>query len=174
MSRPMRPLRDIAQRVRRSVGVCMSISLRRACGAIVLLFLSASAVAQTNSRLDDIVLRNGYVSLDYAGTDAGVNGTGLRLQPLGRWSDARGNTRFTIWRVRNASTTAKSVRIEASGFSLAFSAKPKSESYVRSPVVPDLAHRLFSGSTLVDTQLPGTAVWSDSLSVARTSGSNHA
>lgn len=130
--------------------------------------------AQVNPALDTLVLRNGVVALEYGGTDSGQGGTNLRLTSMGRLAGAAGGT-YTVWRLRNAGTTARSVTLDGVGtsFALRLNLRERSDYFVRSPIVAGPAtHRLFEGTILIDTKAAGSNNWVDSTPVAPVGGSN--
>ncbi|MCE3001129.1 MAG: Ig domain-containing protein, partial [Xanthomonadaceae bacterium] len=139
-----------------------------------LLLAATSAHSQPPPSLDTLVLRNGVVALDYGGTDSGQCGTNLRLTSMGRMEGAPGVT-YTIWRVRNSGTTARSITLEGVGsaFALRLEIRGRSEYLLRSPVATGAAtHRLFEGATLIDTKAAGSNPWVDATPIPPLSGSN--
>lgn len=139
------------------------------------MLLSAGHPLAADLPRDAQVIRQGTVLAAYTGSDQGQGGSGLRLTSMGRWRDDRGVPRYTIWRLRNASDTSRTVRLDAPGsdFAVNLALPARSELFLRSPVIADAAtHRLFEGSTQVDVKAAGDATWVDTTPVVPASGTN--
>ncbi len=130
----------------------------RAAVALALLFCAGVARADL-VRLDQLVLQNGAWTLPYTGGTVGGS-SGLLLTSLGRSGS------YTIWRVINSSGSDRSVislRGYGTTFAYNFTAKKKTETYIRSSVSAGAAtHNLFLNTTQVDVKAAGNQTWSDS------------
>ena len=129
------------------------------------------------ARLDQTTIANGVVSLDFTGTDAGQGNSNLRLTAMGRWLDSRVADRYTIWRLRNSGTTPREVRLEGylTGFGVALTLRPRSDTYVRSPIVEGTAtHRLYEGATRIASVNAASGSWNSATPVPVGAGPNRA
>jgi hypothetical protein len=96
----------------------------------------------------------------YTGSDAGKKGTGLRLTSMGRIYDARGNSEYTVWRVRNGSTEDRTVALDAYKTSWVwhFTAPARTETFIASTIVGGPAtHRLFHNGKQIDVKASSNA-----------------
>jgi hypothetical protein len=87
------------------------------------------------------------------------------LTSLGRIKNSVGVSLFTVWRVRNSTTTDRTVRLDAvgGGFNEQLIVAKGTEVIVRSPVIAGSAtHRLFAGTSLIGTKAAGTHTFADS------------
>ena len=149
--------------------------LRSAFFCIFLIFgLTASSglVAQTTGaglRADALLMRNGAISAPFTGTDAGTNNSGLRLTALGQ--SALGTESYSIWRIRNSSTRARTVQARsAEAFSIDVAIPSATEIVFRSPIAS--THRLFESGTLVELQTNVAAAYSNASILTPASGAN--
>jgi Ca2+-binding RTX toxin-like protein len=106
----------------------------------------------------------GQATLPFTGVDNGKLGTGLRLTSMGRLTTDDGTVH--VYRIRNGGSSEQTVSVNAYGgtFNETFTVAANSELFF---VTSDLGktHRLFLGTTLVDTIAQGTNTWSDSRTV---------
>ncbi len=120
--------------------------------------LQGFAFAQGAPRLDDLLRSNGLATVAYTGSDAGQGNSQLRLTAMGVQLDVSGAARYTVWQLRNSDTKDRWVRFDAPGsaFSASWRLRPRSETYVRSPIVSGTAtHRLSEGATVI-ASVPAT------------------
>lgn len=106
----------------------------------------------------DLTARPLFRMIPFTGTDEGKKGTGLRLTSMGRIYDASGNSLYTVWRIRNGSDEARSVKLDGykTSWKLEFIAPARTETFVASTVVAGPAtHRLFYGGSQVDVKAAG-------------------
>jgi hypothetical protein len=112
-------------------------------------------------RVGELVRRDGLAVLAFHGTDAGQDGTGLRLASLGKIRDAHGQDLYTVWRVLNSSGVARTVTLYApqvtgrtdTSFRRVLALQPRTETIVRSIVVAWPAMHLMSeGVRLIDVR----------------------
>jgi RHS repeat-associated protein len=142
---------------------------------VAALFVASGTPAVASASRETQVIQQGTALAAFTGTDQGQGNTGLRLTSMGRWHDDRGVQRFTIWRLRNAGATPRSIRLDAPGtsFAIALAIPPSADLFLRSPVVGGPAtHRLFEGSAQVDVKAAGDAAWADPTPVERAPGAN--
>ncbi|MDC8011356.1 carboxypeptidase regulatory-like domain-containing protein [Tahibacter soli] len=114
--------------------------------------------------LAEAVALNGRVELAYSGSDGGINGTGLRLEALGRLRNADGTDRYTIWRVRNGGTTLRSAKLASvdGTWSRDLDLPGKTETWLASPVVAgDASHRLTLGAQTLATVAATSGAFTD-------------
>lgn len=112
----------------------------------------------------EAVALNGRVELAYSGSDSGVNGTGLRLEALGRLRNADGTDRYTIWRIRNGGTTLRTAKLASvdGTWSREVDLPGKTETWLASPVVAaDAQHRLTLGTQTLQTIAATSGVFTD-------------
>ena len=121
-------------------------------------------------RIDDQVLRAGTFQVAYTGTDAGVNNSGIRLTSMGHAT--RNGASYTIWRVRNSKSSARTLTLAATDAWMQFRAAPHSELYVRSEIVTGTAQHSVSYTsvtgnvTTIDSQPALSTAWNDATLIA--------
>ena len=112
-------------------------------------------------RVGELVCRDGLAVLAFHGSDAGQDGTGLRLATLGKIRDAHGQDLYTVWCLLNSSGVARTVTLYApqvtgrtdTSFRRVLALQPRTETIVRSIVVAWPAMHLMSeGVRLIDVR----------------------
>jgi len=141
-------------------------------GCVALSAMSAPTHAQ--SRIDDLVVRNGMVvpEVVYGAPDANPT-----LRSLGRWRDASRDQDYTIWEIANPTKNPARLRLEAmqDAFTVEIDVPGYRRAYLRSPVVAGTAeHRLLVNQKVLAVIAAGTADWSDGSVVAPGPGANRA
>lgn len=114
--------------------------------------------------IDEIVRRDGVGFLPYTGTDAGKQGTGLRLTSFGKIFDANGEAISAVFRVRNSATAVQDVILRpVGGADIPVSVPAQSEAYIASPVAAGSAtHKLILAGGEIDVKASSQSVYDDS------------
>jgi hypothetical protein len=130
-------------------------------------------ILEANMRLDQALLLDpaAPIGIAFTGVDAGMSNSGLRLTSMGRYAGSNGQGAYTVWRVRNSNADERTVRLNASSglFDRTLMVPGDTDLYVLSSDVSGSAtHRLYLGSTLLDTKASSSSGFSASTIISVT------
>ena len=102
----------------------------------------------------------GRIDIGYFGNDVGT--THLSLISEGRIHNPDGSDAYTVWLIRNSGTTSRNVVLASTGYSLALTITPHTDTFIASPVVAGTAdHSLSENNQIIQSVSAVTNVFAD-------------